>query len=174
MRKEIEIYAVQAREERQNKRRYNKGNEVDCMFDYESYDAMSDDGIAEALYRAMKIKPADIDFDTGKKDAYIRIGRSSSWYHATLSSCNCETFFLTNGRKSPCEHMFRLAHELGYEFYFPELDPGADYDPASDLQLLHQRWADGEITYDAYRACKTALEKSVRAAEKARRAAKKS
>lgn len=145
------------------------------MFDYSSYDATTNDDIAGAMFRATQIKPSSIQIDPDTRSAYIKASRYDYWYKVTLSSCDCGNFTITNSESCPCKHMFRLAMELGIELSFPVFDPvrASKYDASADLELLHKRWVDGEITFDAYKSCKSALAKSSKEAKKLNKGRKK-
>ena len=138
------------------------------MFDYSSYDATLDDEVAGDMSRAFKISPDSIQIDRDSRTAQMKASHYNYWYDVTLDFCSCESFSIARKQKSPCKHMFRLAHELGIKLKFPEVIPAraSKYDLSVDLEVIHSRWVNGEITYEAYKSCKSALEKSVKESKK--------
>lgn len=121
-------------------------------------------------YEKAKELPSDriLFVDPEIKAAQIT-GRTGSVYFVSLNNCTCEDF---KRRELPCKHMIRLALELGEVFdCVPVFDPYAAYEFNVEelISQLEERWRNGQLTYDAFSKCASALRTSAKRARRPRR-----
>lgn len=106
-----------------------------------------------------------VTLDREVEDALIT-GSKGHVYHVTLHECECGDFIRN---AAPCKHMIFLAMKLGYSFdNVPVFDPYAAYefDVEELISGLENRWRNGQLTFEAFDKCVSALRSSAKKAKR--------